>query len=602
MKNIISCLFAVIFLLNISYCVAQPSFSTVANLEDKNQSYFDLNRESAFLHLNKTILLPGEALWFSAYVYSTKFKTPSLATTNLEVNIYTDDGILLQSKVVLIKDGNGSGYFEFDRESVGPGTYMVTAKTTYMKNFDENLGYQQIIKILGQNETEQTGKLAYDLQLLPEGGHLLASVENIIGVKFIDCQGKGVPFKNAKLTNGLGITLAKFNSNIFGHAKFKLLPRSGEDYTLTISTKNGEKIIRSLQKPDPTGIALMLEKNTGGDLLIKIKTNQISLLLLTSKPYMVSVHQNGIMKSIPFEFGLKRELTLVLKKEDFFDGVNTVTVFNENLQPISERLFYNFVDGNRIPLSARFVKSTGDSLKIGVKSQIPLKENSISISVLPAGTESYQSWNNTFSAFTLKPYINGNIEKGYYYFSDNIEQNIREEALDLLLLTQGWSAYDWNDIFKGSPKMYYASDVGFKISGRVSRRNEEKEKKLIITAADSFSEVLDLAEDGSFKIDSTIVYNDTSLIFQIFNDKSKSYSMPSVYVNILPTRNPQQEITFPKTYNVWRNETEEKVRISNIPFNFIAKATKLDTVLIRKNKLEEDRKKRDGLHMQKQYM
>lgn len=168
------------------------------------------------MHLNKTVVVPGEELWFSAYVFNPKVQKPHFLTTNLHVNLYNEAGKLMEAQTLFIENGKGSGFFDLQflrknkqaedeknpqqRLNYPPGKYLIKASTKYMENFREDLSFSQSFTILG--DTTQTGvQRKYDLQLLPEGGHLVANVSNTVGVKLIDNTGKGVFFTDAKVLN-----------------------------------------------------------------------------------------------------------------------------------------------------------------------------------------------------------------------------------------------------------------------------------------------------------------------------------------------------------------------------------------------------------------
>ena len=55
--------------------------------EDTYATYFNLPRETLYLHLNKTTYLSGEEIWFKGYAYDQKNQLTSKATTNFNVGI-----------------------------------------------------------------------------------------------------------------------------------------------------------------------------------------------------------------------------------------------------------------------------------------------------------------------------------------------------------------------------------------------------------------------------------------------------------------------------------------------------------------------------------
>src|SRR5699024_9587788 len=113
----------------------------------------------------------------------------------------------------------------------------------------------------------------------------------------------------------------------------------------------------------------------------------------------------------------------------------------------------------RINLKQKTIKVEKDSITFELQTLEKHKNFNISLSVLPKTTTSYTPKHNIFSAFYLKPYIKGYLENGGYYFSDFKNHRVQEN-LDLLLLTQGWSKYDWKNIFKGKPVELYENEVG----------------------------------------------------------------------------------------------------------------------------------------------
>ena len=78
------------------------SFSqTNFNLEKVYRDYFDLPRESMFIHTNKTTYLTGENIWFKVYVYDKLNKKPSIETKNIYVGIFDSKGNQVSKKLYL---------------------------------------------------------------------------------------------------------------------------------------------------------------------------------------------------------------------------------------------------------------------------------------------------------------------------------------------------------------------------------------------------------------------------------------------------------------------------------------------------------------------
>ena len=75
--------------------------------------------ETIYMHFDKDIYLPGETIWFKAYLHSVT--GISFLSTNLYIGFYTDKGNLLQQKQYPIIEGASNGDFEIPDSLTGNG-------------------------------------------------------------------------------------------------------------------------------------------------------------------------------------------------------------------------------------------------------------------------------------------------------------------------------------------------------------------------------------------------------------------------------------------------------------------------------------------------
>lgn len=77
------------------------------------------------------------------------------------------------------------------------------------------------------------------------------------------------------------------------------------------------------------------------------------------------------------------------------------------------------------------------------------------------------STDNIISHLLLSSDLKGQIFNPAYYFSSN--DNVVSEHLDLVMLTNGWRRFKWDDIVKGIlPKINYSKDTAYlSLSGKV---------------------------------------------------------------------------------------------------------------------------------------
>jgi hypothetical protein len=69
------------------------------DVKDSYLKYFELPRESLFLHTNKTTYLVGEEIWFKVYTYDRKNSLSSKATTNIYLGVYDQTGKQVDKKI-----------------------------------------------------------------------------------------------------------------------------------------------------------------------------------------------------------------------------------------------------------------------------------------------------------------------------------------------------------------------------------------------------------------------------------------------------------------------------------------------------------------------
>ncbi len=535
MKNITLVIISCLCIFNLS---AQYQPTKLSDLENSYINYFKLNRESVFLHLNKTSVIKKEDLWLSAYVYNTTSNSPNNQTVNLNLDVFDESGTFLESKTVLITGGKGSTYLDLNKDIYSEGRYFVKASTKYMENFKEDLSYLQSFEILGSSgNTANINKKDFDLQLLPEGGHILSDVWNNIGVKLIDSNGNDFIFSDGKLFDSENKVISTFKSNQFGLSKFNFLPTLQQDYHIEVSTLNGEKLKVSLPKADLKGFNIS-GNNLKDQINLKINTNLNSKDLVIDKMFYVAIHQDGNIKDFAFKFPQdKLEVSLKLSKDSLYSGINTVTIFDENFNPLIERLFFNDKKLKRIRVNAQVNGTATDSVRINLKAAAAINNNSLSISVLPSSSKAYKPNHNILSAFYLKPYLKGDLDNGGYYFSESNPRKL-EYDLDLLLLTQGWSKFLWSSIYNATPIELVSPEKGFTINGKINGRNDKKENTVFIKSEETgLFEIVEVDEDDSFVLKNIYVLDSSVLSYGLMNDKNRKISKPSIYASISPNKN-----------------------------------------------------------------
>ncbi|MCH2196179.1 hypothetical protein [Kordia sp.] len=554
-------------------------------VEDEYAAYFTLPREALYVHLNKTTYFTGEEIWFKGYTFDQKNQLTSKATTNIHVGIYDAKGNQVKKALFKAEDGFAKGNLMID-STYTAGTYYLKAETNWMKNFKESNAFIQKIEIITEKPVKKDALEEverYDFQFLPEGGNLVADTKNIVGFKVINTQGKGV-IANGVIYDSNQKEITSFKGNNRGLGKFLFYPKANQQYTAKIELESGKTITQTLPTAKNKGISLIVNQTFEDELILNFNTNIATLDSNPTKKYKVLIHQNGKQKTIKFSFDNTPEKIVTVLKEDLFKGINTITVFTDNNTPIIERLFFNDSFEKKSRFNIYKANASNDSITISIK-ESQLQDNlNLSISVLPEATESYKPNHNIVSNFYLKPHLKGTVENPQYYFT-NMDRKKKYE-LDILLLTQGWSRYDWKNIFEEKPNGLKSFETGITVSGRVNRPTSGIDRLFLYATKNHAARFIDLDKDQKFTL-TNLFLEEGEEIRLSYMTKKGLFKKPSVYLQFKVSDGNDKitEAVLSEVTAVSSNSSDFKV-----PKNFFYEdAKQLDEVVIRAVKKKEEK-------------
>ncbi|WP_299680331.1 hypothetical protein [uncultured Dokdonia sp.] len=572
MKSIV---FLCIFLLTANYIGYAQAGSNKEKITQAYSEYFKLPREAIFLHLNKSTYIAGEELWFKGYIYDSHKGLPFTATTNIQVSLYDSIGAKIKQKKFIANNGFTKGNFSID-STYKSGTYYIKATTNWMRNFKEDKSHLQKITIYNKEipSKKTIPKREYDIQLLPEGGHIIANISNTIAVKAIDQYGNGIPFKKAILKDEFGYELLTFGSSIYGLAKFDFVPNPAIKYTALFIFENGDETTIDLPKTQKEGIILSVKKHNKEQVAITLKTNDATKSKIQNKVFSVFIHRDGHGKMFDAKIPNHINYAIFLMDiKEFYKGINIITLFDKET-PISERLFFNKNMNLYDPLASIETHLTHNQDSIAVTLNTSSKKKNVSISVLPENTLSYNHKDNILSALYLKPYLRGSIENPSYYFK-NFNKD-KEASLDLLLLTQGWSKYSWQDIFNNPPKEDFIFKNGEVLKGRMNVPLSKREE-IYLHPGSNFEGQTIAVKNNQFLLNGIFPTQGDTLKFSIITSRGK-LKPPKMYI--------KQDLTAPEikikdTYLSEAKTSNTEKNTVNLPsFYTIKDALELNEVVL----------------------
>ncbi|MFD2434709.1 hypothetical protein ACFSO9_14955 [Mesonia maritima] len=324
-------------------------------------------------------------------------------------------------------------------------------------------------------------------------------------------------------------------------------------------------------------------------LIIEVNTNSETLRSVEGKTFYLALHKNGIFESIPFQFSEDQtSKNIRIGKEILANGINYLTIFDEDEKPLIERIVFNYQGLNEFDANAYLYRNDIDSLKINMSSSaLKSVAHNLSVSILPLKTKAYQPNHNIKSAFLLLPYTKGKIENGDYYFK-NIDRRTQYN-LDLLLLTQGWSKYKWNKIFSNPPQLLHEREQGFTLEGKINQSLGDDENQLLISSGESgLMEITDLNKK-EFKVDNLYIQDSTEISISLINAKKENLSKPKLYRVLKPQRK-YESLNLPNY--IKQTNVDSKISNTKIPQEFLRDIESLDSVYLKSesNKIKNQEK------------
>jgi hypothetical protein len=482
---------------------------TVAKISTAIEKYFFLERENINLHLNKTTFLSDEKIWLKGYTVNRKTKEPFFNTTNVFALLYDDKGNKLFEKLLFANNGTFTGTFELDKK-LHSGDYYIQVYTNWMNNFIENESTIQKIKIINPTEgvilENNNPAESLAITLNPEGGSLIKGISNVVGVKLADCFGKTIENATLEIQDTSNTVLQTIKLNSFGFGKFEIIPSNTP--VKVVFQSNTIKIETQLPMASEIGITLEVNNFSHADqAIVKVKTNIETIPILKDKQLFVVVHQDDKKSIIPLQLDINNtQQTMSIANKYLFEGINTIRIIDSDLKQWCERITYVHQKENK-PLSIMpNLKKEGKIKMVGYSEYA---NANLSISILPEETKAMDIEDNLIYASTIAPYIAENFTHTNYYFTEPTRKKYYE--LDLALLNQKKSKYDWENIVSNPPKTNYSFDIGLTIKGTVNQelKNQEDYKVRLYSALDLILVLSDLNKKNEYQFENIAVADST---------------------------------------------------------------------------------------------
>ena len=470
------------------------------------ENYFDLEREAIHLHTNKSVYLTNETIWYQGYIFNRKTNKPFF-TTNVFVLLYDEKGDKISEKLIYASNGIFSGEIKLNSK-IHSGEYYIQTYTNWMNNFSENESTLTKINIINPDEgIKNYNKInpeTLEIFINPEGGNYITEISNSIGVSIKDCHNNAPENIEISLENSNGEVLKSLKLNKFGFGKFELIPEENSKITFFFNQKKYEKPLPIAEK---IGIGMEINNVTmEGKVIITLRTNNQTKNLIENKKLFLLAHQDQKYNLFDISFKSDLEQTLTLKTTDFFEGITTLRIIDSGMKEYATRQLFILPKIEAITDIQKNIKKDGT---INLIANTTFKNANLSISILPEDNISWDRNNNIISGLLINPYLSKPIENASYYLQ-SINRNKLYE-LDLILLDQKNTKYNWESMRISKPTSNFSFDVGLNIKGTINAqiKNKTYHKVKLISKKDLLMMSSDVTEKGDYNFEHVLVADST---------------------------------------------------------------------------------------------
>jgi TonB-dependent SusC/RagA subfamily outer membrane receptor len=487
-------------------------------------------QQKAYLHLDKAVYDGGDVMRVKAYLLNGLNHLPDTLSTNLYVELISPFKTRVEIKRIQLFRGFGIGDFVLS-DTLPEGLYQIRAFTNWMQNFSVDFYFEKNFQVINpvyqtiispreakenQKELDSRDKLDsdIDLQFMPEGGSLVAGLESMVGFKAVNRLGMGVETEGSVVDDN-GHVVASLKSFYKGIGTFSFTPQKGRKY-FAIAVFEGREQRFPLPRSIENGLVMHVT-DTPDQFTVSLNSNRMSTADRTANEVIIVCQLGGKIyahKTVSLESGSQ---DIGISKKYFPGGIIHITAFSGRGQPLAERLvFNNRHDFMKIRYTATdTLTQAGKKIKIDLTAtdpgNMPLAAN-LSLSVVREKTLQVPVNNdNIISNLLLTSDIQGYIEDPYAYFADNSPR--MQQALDNLMVTQGWRRFSWEKILEGEyPEINYHEEKGISIYGQITHNFfgiPLKDCKVQLSILNAYNDVFTQysSEKGYFLFEDMVYYD-----------------------------------------------------------------------------------------------
>ena len=497
--------------------------TTLENLSERLRLFGEnIPQEKVYVHMDNTCYFLGDTIWFKTYMLQTNTDKPSLVSKVLYAELWNHEGYLMERKMVELTEGQGHGFFALADTSMYGGYYELRAYSRWQLNWGEyeHLHRKQTNKwffndIMAREFFRDYEKLysrvfpVYDrptkpgeffhdmtsrpmqrllkehappktevqLTFYPEGGTLVQDIQCRVAFEALTDKGKWCEGR-IEVSDGEDVVATAQTQNR-GRGVFVMTPLKGKRYTATFTCDetddedNALSCRGNLPKAEADGVTTAIRQHgdAWGITVTAAGRPARNPLGLTVMHEGRLEHFNTITTgkdgNLLFEFAIP--------DSQLPSGVHQVSVFDKNGQLWADRLFFVMHEKDIKPnITINGIKDTYSPFeRIDLILQTPPVSSaetthlSVAVRDNTHPTPTFDT-GNIMTEMLLASEIRGYIPQPDWFFEKNDLEH--RTALDLLMMTQGWRRFQWQDMaVKGLFELVHPAELTPVLNGSVHR-------------------------------------------------------------------------------------------------------------------------------------
>lgn len=573
-------------------------------------------QEKVYLHFDNTCYFVGDTIWFKAYVVTATDLKPTIHSRVLYVELLSPEGHIVETKILKIENGTCHGELAL-KSDTRSGFYEVRSYTRVMLNYGKETLFSRFLPVYKEPEYEGDYHLRsmhenyknienirdksvenfdkVNMTFFPEGGNLVKGLNSQIAFKSTNDKGQAIDI-NGTIINHKNEEIATFSTIHQGMGIFRFCPDS-TNYKVNFTYKN-ENYTYRLPEPLPSGYVMTINNLQKESTIIQIERSDNN----PGDTIGINISNRGQV----YVFNIlnmtnQKECQLKISKSVLPTGVNQITIFTKNGDIIAQRMiFINHEDKAIIQTSTShkaykpFEKISLDFL-LKDQNKNPV-ETSFSLSIRDSATAfSGQPFGNIRTNMLLASDLKGYIENADYYLET--DDNIHRQSLDLLMMIQGWSRYNWQqmagkEVFENRNKIENGIVIdgtiyGFSIFGKTPKPNVDVNMWLYTEKGNSQKGVCTTDKEGRFNFLPADPYGRWNLLLETSKSKNAERKQQKVWTRIqldrvfspTPRSYPLIEATLPENISNQENTATNAIspQKNSITGNQILKEVRVST-------------------------